>query len=108
LQGHVLRLRRALGDSRIVTQGGGYRLVVQPGELDADRLERAVADGEPERLREALSLWRGPPLPELAEAPFARGEIARLEDLRLTALELRIEAELALGRHAQLVSSSSR
>ena len=57
----------------------------------------------PRRLREALALWRGPPLAEVASAPFAPAEIARLEEQRLAALELRVEADLAAGRHAELV-----
>ena len=68
---------------------------------------RRCADGRAERaaalLREALELWRGPPLAEVASAPFAPGEIARLEEQRLAALEVRVEADLAAGRHAELV-----
>jgi hypothetical protein len=56
-----------------------------------------------EKLRRALALWRGPPLADLAYEPFARAAIARLEELRAAALEQRIEADLALGRHSQLV-----
>ena len=85
------------------------------GELDAERFEqlvaagrRALAAGHPERaavvLREALGLWRGPPLAELASEPFAPGVIARLEEQRLAALEVRIDADLAVGRHAELVA----
>jgi DNA-binding SARP family transcriptional activator len=66
---------------------------------------KALADGAPERaaelLREALGLWRGPPLADFAYESFAQAEIAHLEELRLTAIEQRIEAELALGHHAQ-------
>ena len=98
----------------IVTRGGGYLVRVGPGELDLSRFERlveegseALAEGAPERalerLREALALWRGPPLAEFAYEPFAQQEIARLEELHLTALELRIEAGLALGEHARLI-----
>ena len=101
LQGHVLRLRRAVGDARIVTQDGGYVLRLAAGELDAERLERAVLEGV--GLEEALALWRGPPLVDLADAPFAQGEIARLEELHLTALELRIDGQLAAGRQAQVI-----
>jgi predicted ATPase/DNA-binding SARP family transcriptional activator len=115
VQVYVARLRKAIGDpDALVTTPAGYRLRVGPGELDAERFERLVADGREallagraedaaSSLREALSLWRGPPLAELASAPFAPAEIARLEEERLTALELRAEADLAAGRHAELV-----
>ena len=63
----------------------------------------AARSTPPRELREALELWRGPPLAELASAPFAPGEIARLEEQHLAALELRVEADLAAGRHAELV-----
>jgi YVTN family beta-propeller protein len=121
LQVYVSRLRRALdrepgngADDIIVTRGGGYLVRVEPGELDLAQFERlveegsvALAQGSPdyarELLREALSLWRGPPLADFAYESFAQPEIARLEELHLSAVELRIEAELALGRHARLV-----
>ena len=67
---------------------------------EADGAEPAVAA---EQLREALALWRGPPLADFAYEPFAQAAIARLEELRLAALERRIDADLALGRHAALV-----
>ena len=108
LQNHLARLRRELGD-RLVTRSPGYLLRVGEGELDFDRFRRLVDEArgaEPEvaaeRLAEALALWRGPPLSDLADEP-AGGVAARLEDLRLAALEERIEADLALGRHADLV-----
>jgi predicted ATPase/DNA-binding SARP family transcriptional activator len=115
VQVYVARLRKALGDPDVlVTMPGGYCLRVRPGELDAERFERQVADGRralaagrgedaAAELREALGLWRGPPLVELASAPFAPAEIARLEEQHLAALEVRVEADLAAGRHAQLV-----
>ena len=121
LQVHVSRLRRALEGERgngansvVVTRGGGYSVRVEPGELDLERFEclleegtGALADGAPERalelLREALGLWRGPPLAEFAYESFAQRAIARLEEVHLTAVEQRIEAELALGRHAHLI-----
>jgi DNA-binding SARP family transcriptional activator len=84
-------------------------LRVDPSELDVARFERLVAEAggaDPkraaEKLREALALWRGPPLADLAYEPFAQAEIARLGELRLAALEQRIDAELATGRHAEL------
>jgi WD40 repeat protein/DNA-binding SARP family transcriptional activator len=116
VQVYVSRLRRALGDpGAVITTAAGYRLRVRPGELDADRFERLVDDGrralaagQPEhaaaQLGEALALWRGPPLADLVFEPFAAAELARLEEQRLTALEARIDADLALGRHAELVA----
>src|SRR5262245_54340867 len=79
-------LRRELGD-RLVTQQPGYLLRVEEGELDSERLERAVASGDAQELGDALALWRGQPLPQVAYEPFARDEIARLEELYLTATE---------------------
>ena len=110
VQVYVTRLRRALGARRIVTQGRGYELVVAPGELDVDKFDILVraASGAPpedaaERLREALRLVRGTPLADLSIEPWAQAEIARLEDRQLAALEARIEADLELGRHRELV-----
>ena len=110
VQVYVSRLRKQLGDGRLVTRPPGYVLRVDPLELDVARFEALVTrarGAEPEvaaaRLREALALWRGPPLADLAYEPFAQAEIARLEELRLAALEQRIDAELATGRHAELV-----
>ncbi|HYH90505.1 MAG TPA: BTAD domain-containing putative transcriptional regulator [Solirubrobacteraceae bacterium] len=115
LQVHVSRLRKALGDPQVVTTtAAGYRLRVRDGELDAAEFERLVEDsrrtlaaGDPQQaaamLRTALALWRGTPLAGLAEEPFAAGEIARLEEQRLAALELRVEADVAAGHHAEVV-----
>src|SRR5215207_2966874 len=120
VQVHVSRLRKALGDPRVLTTAaGGYRLRVRPGELDAERFERLAADGRAllidgradeaaAALREALALWRGPPLSDLAAAPFAPAEITRLEEQRLAAVEARVEADLAAGRHAELVAELRR
>ena len=117
---HVSRLRKALGDpDALTTTPAGYRLHVRPHELDAERFRRLVDDGrgalaadEPEHagalLREALALWRGPPLADLAFAPFAQGAIAALQEERLVALETRLEAELRAGRHAELVPELQR
>jgi predicted ATPase/DNA-binding SARP family transcriptional activator len=114
VQVHVARLRKALDDPEVlVTTPPGYRLRVRRGELDLERFERLVAYGRRAlaagrgedagaELREALELWRGPPLAELASAPFAPAEIARLEEQRLAAVEVRVEADLAAGRHAEL------
>jgi DNA-binding SARP family transcriptional activator len=101
---HVSQLRKALGADRIVTRPPGYLARVDAGELDLERFTELLGQGGVERLREALGLWRGPPLADLAYEPFAQAEIGRLEELRLTALEERVEADLELGRHAQLVA----
>jgi DNA-binding SARP family transcriptional activator/tetratricopeptide (TPR) repeat protein len=108
LQNHLARLRQELGE-RLVTQPPGYLLRVADGELDLDRFRRLVDDArgaEPPvaagRLAEALALWRGPALADLAGEPAGQAA-SHLEELRLAALEERIEADLALGRHAALV-----
>ena len=120
LQVYVSRLRKALDDSeRIATTSAGYRLRVEPGELDAERFELlveegrlALAAGEADQaaavLDEALGLWRGPALEDVAYEPFARAEIARLEERRLVALEARVEADLNAGRHGDLVGELQR
>jgi DNA-binding SARP family transcriptional activator len=111
LQYHVSQLRKALAPhDAIATQEPGYLIRVGPDELDLFRFEALVRDAQqapPElaaqRLRDALDLWRGPALAELAHESFAQIEIPRLEELRVAALERRFEADLALGRHAELV-----
>ena len=115
VQGYVSHLRRALGDGLLVTRGRGYLLQTARGQVDLDRFDELVAEGRralqagdarlaSDRLRGALALWRGPPLADFSYEPFAQGEIARLEEERLAALEDRIDADLALGEHAALVS----
>jgi DNA-binding SARP family transcriptional activator len=115
----ISRLRKALsaagdGEDRVVTRAPGYSLRVEPGELDLERYERLVAAGRAAleardaesavaRLRQAESLWRGRPLADLEFEPFARLDVERLEERRLAALEERIEAEVAAGRHRELV-----
>jgi DNA-binding SARP family transcriptional activator len=114
LQGYVSQLRKALGADRLLTRPPGYSLRVEDDELDLARFERLVKDGREllgagdskaaaRRFDEALQLWRGPPFAEFQAEPFARDAGARLEDARLAALEERIEADLALGRHARLI-----
>jgi DNA-binding SARP family transcriptional activator len=110
IQSYVMRYRRELGAERLTTRAPGYVLNVEPDELDVAVFERLRAEArraEPARaaakLREALALWRGSPLADLAYEPFAQTEILRLEELRFTALEERIDAELACGRHADLI-----
>ena len=114
LQVYVSRLRKLLPAETLLTRPPGYVLEVKPEELDLRHFERllaegrtALADGDAARasrlLREALDLWRGPALAEFAYEPFAQAEIGRLEDLRLAAVEERTEADLTLGRHADLI-----
>jgi DNA-binding SARP family transcriptional activator len=109
LQNFVSALRKALGPDTLVTHPPGYVLRVGPGELDLSRFESLVrqavgtsASERAELLREALGLWRGDPLADLADEPFAQAETRRLEELRLAVLEDRIDADLALGRHARV------
>ena len=120
LQTYVSHLRRILEPGRaprepsrlLVTRAPGYLLVVDPDGIDAIRFERLVERAraslgtDPEaaaaQLRTALSLWRDEPLADFTFEPFAQAEITRLNELRLAATEDRIEAELALGGHAQL------
>jgi DNA-binding SARP family transcriptional activator/streptogramin lyase len=115
VQVYVSQLRKVLGDGRLETSGRGYVLHVQPGALDSERFQGLLAEGREalaraeasraaETLRAALALWRGPALSDVAYEPFAEAEIARLEELQLGALEERIDADLALGRHAELVA----
>src|SRR5689334_5540361 len=120
LQMAIARLRKALepinadGAARLQTVKGGYLLAIAAGELDADEFHaavhagsRALEAGAPEQatmlLTEALELWRGPPLAEVAFDDFAQPEIRRLEELRIRALQCRIDAQLALGRHAEVI-----
>jgi DNA-binding SARP family transcriptional activator len=119
----VSRLRRALEPGRcasdtasvLVTRPPGYELRIDPARLDAKRFEALATEGRQAlaagdavaaraKLEEALSLWRGAALAELAYESFCQGEIARLDELRMTALEDRIAADLRLGRHAEVVA----
>ncbi len=108
----VSELRRALGEdaSLIETRPPGYLIRLAPGALDLHRFETLTTEAATqmdsgdaraaaESLREALALWRGPALADLAYESFAQGPVARLEELRLAAVEAQLEAELALGRH---------
>lgn len=120
LRNQVSRLRKVLApaaadEPRLVARAPGYLLRVEPGELDLEHFERLVvegreslADGDPaaaaKSLRTAERLWQGRPLADLEFEPFARVEVERLEELRLAAVEERIDAELALGRQLALVS----
>jgi DNA-binding SARP family transcriptional activator len=109
LHTHVSRLRKELGADVIARRAWGYVLRIEPEALDLERFERfsAAAENLPAReraarLREALALWRGPPLEDLAFEPGLAADIARLEELRLTVLENRIDADLEAGDQAGL------
>ncbi|MCV7220078.1 BTAD domain-containing putative transcriptional regulator [Mycolicibacterium elephantis] len=123
LRTHVSHLRSRLASvgaqDVLVTRSAGYGLFVDPDHVDAARFEHllgagreALERGETERaqtlLTDALELWRGPVLDDLAEAEFVKTEAARLEELRLVALEQRIDAALALGRHHAVVADLER
>jgi predicted ATPase/DNA-binding SARP family transcriptional activator/class 3 adenylate cyclase len=123
---HISRLRKALAGgasedagSVVVTREHGYELDLDRECIDAHRFEcrleegrKELAAGRPQAalaaLEDGLSLWRGRPLDDLAYEPFAQREIARLDDLRLAALELLVDAKLALGRHAEVVGELER
>jgi predicted ATPase/DNA-binding SARP family transcriptional activator len=126
VQVHISRLRKALAvgageraDAVVLTRERGYELALDPEHIDAHRFERLVAEarrelaaGHPESalaaLEDGLSLWRGRPLDDLSYEPFAQREIARLEDLHVSALEQLIDAKLALGRHGEVVGELER
>jgi DNA-binding SARP family transcriptional activator len=127
LQVHVSQLRKVLEPERgrgesgrmVLTRAPGYVLELEPEQFDLHRFERlaaggrnALAGGDPataaRTLREALGLWRGPPLADLAYAEFAQREAARLEELRLAVLEDRIQADLDCGRRAEVIGELER
>jgi len=107
LQNAVSQLRRVLGENRLVTQPPGYRFRLEPGELDLHRFEQLAQQGRLERdaqvLRDALAIWRGEPLSNLRDEPFAQHAARQLEETRLSVLEDRMDADLAAGRDAVLV-----
>jgi DNA-binding SARP family transcriptional activator len=110
LQNAISRLRRALGENVLETRAPGYVLRAAPEQIDARRFERLVQDARgtaPQKRREALAsalaLWRGPVLAEFAFEQFAQAEIRRLEELRFVAIEERIDTDLELGRHCDVV-----
>ena len=114
LQGYVSALRKMLGADLILTRAPGYVLETAPASVDLGRFESLVAEGSAafaageaspasELLREALDLWRGEPLADLDSVEFVQIERPRLEELRLSAVGERVDADLALGRHAELV-----
>ncbi|MGZ5353982.1 MAG: extracellular solute-binding protein [Actinomycetota bacterium] len=111
LQSYVSHLRKALGAERLEGRSPGYVLHVSLDELDAARFEGLLAEaadgGDTDRvaaiLREGLGLWRGPAFADLAGEPGLAGEIARLDELRVRAVELRVEADLTAGRHGDVI-----
>ncbi len=119
LHGHISGLRKALGPGVIATRPPGYILEIEPEQVDLGRFARlrdearaALEHGDPgasaDKLREALELWRGEAFADIGLEPSIQAEAARLEDLRLAALEYRIEADLAAGRGAELVDELQR
>ena len=113
LQTYVYRLRKMLGEDRIEGRDGGYVLAAADGEIDAVRFEALVKQGKAQvpsdpaaaaaTLSDALSLWRADALADVTEEPSLRGEAARLEELRLSATEHRVSAEIAMGGHSTVV-----
>ena len=115
LRSYVSRLRAAIGDDVVRSRTPGYLLEIDPDRLDARRFERLLDEGRRARargdaagaaacLRAGLALWHGEALADLADEPFADVEARRLEELRLVAMEERIEADLDCGRHHELVA----
>ena len=114
LDSQVSRMRKTLGEGRLVTRSPGYLLRVEPGELDLDRFERLYRRGREalvrgaateaaDALRSALALWRGPALVNVLYEPLGSSEAEQLEERRLLALEDRIDADLELGRSDELI-----
>jgi DNA-binding SARP family transcriptional activator/tetratricopeptide (TPR) repeat protein len=116
LQNYVSQLRKALGMNVVVTRGPGYLLDADPDSVDSVRFERLVEQGRAalqagdpahanQVVGEALGLWRGPALADVAYEPFAQAEISRLDELRAVGVELRLEAEITRGRHREAVGA---
>jgi DNA-binding SARP family transcriptional activator/tetratricopeptide (TPR) repeat protein len=110
IQIYVSQLRRVLGKERLETTAPGYLLRVDDDELDLHRFETLLeqsketdTEAASAKLRAALALWRGRPLEEFAYEPFAQLQIGRLEELQLACIEKRVDADLACGRHPELV-----
>jgi DNA-binding SARP family transcriptional activator len=110
LQNLVSQLRKLLGADVLVTKPAGYQLDVAPEQLDLERFRllvdearQAPAAARADRLREALSLWRGPPLADFGFESFAQAAIGRIEALRIAAVEERLATDLETGRHAEIV-----
>jgi DNA-binding SARP family transcriptional activator len=114
LQSHISHLRHVLPAGAIVTKGSGYVLPLERGAVDASRFEECVQEAGRQQsdgnlaqaagaLRQALSLWRGQPCPELTEHSWATAAVARLEELRRQAEDDLADVRLALGEHDRLV-----
>ena len=113
LQSYVSHLRKALGDGRIRSGSGGYMLTAQADEIDARRFDSLVDRGRTEAVTDpeaaaatfglALALWRSPAFADLSEELSLAGECARLEDLRVSAIEHKLAAEIAAGRHSAVI-----
>ncbi len=113
LQSHVSRIRGAIGAGKLITEDHGYTLELDPEVVDAVRFERFTLEAErllpddPEAALtaciEGMGLWRGAPFGSLAELPFLQPAANRLLELRSSAIEIRLEADLALGRHARAI-----
>src|SRR5437660_126202 len=106
----VSQLRKLLGPDLVVTKPPGYLIRIGPSQLDVNRVQALLDEAKTApaaergaKLRDALVLWRGPPLEEFAYEAFAQGEIARLEELRLTLLEERLDADIEAGAASELV-----
>jgi predicted ATPase/DNA-binding SARP family transcriptional activator len=119
LRSYISRLRTVLGGERLVARPPGYALEVSPDRIDVNRFEELLREGREalernaaglgaDRLRGALALWRGPALADVAEGGLLALEANRLDELRLVCLEQRIEADLQLGRHAELTAELER
>jgi DNA-binding SARP family transcriptional activator len=111
LQNFISQLRKTVGADVVVTRPPGYMLNVAPAQVDLNQFERLVrearsleAEASAEKLRQAFELWRGPPLSEFTFESFAESEIARIEELRLTAIEERVQIDLDSGRAAEVVA----
>jgi DNA-binding SARP family transcriptional activator len=119
LQAAISRLRRVLPPGRLITRTPGYAVRIFPEELDVSQFGQLVTEGREaltagaadqaaRTLRQALSLWQGPALADFRYEPFAQAEIVRLEELRLTCVEERVEADLALGLAGVLIAELQR
>ena len=115
IQVYVSNLRKALGRDLVITRAPGYLIEVDGDDFDLRQFETLVTEARTappqlaaRLLREGLGLWRGPPLAEFTYDSFAQPEIKRLGELRMEALEQRVDADLALGRHAELVAELER
>ena len=119
LRVYVSRLRATLGDSSLLARPPGYALDIEPGQVDAWRFERLYGEGRDalargaagmaaDRLTAALAMWRGPAFADVRDSGLLAREASRLDELRIAALEERIEADLLLGRHSALVAELER